>query len=413
MMMIASNKKSHSTMRNQEMINNRGTILRQDNNNSARNELTSSKTSSSTYNIKSRSSITEQIKSIPEVPLYQAADDKENIHDFEVGADTLSHRIKFYNNNNSGDYGGSKSNLSMLSLANYSLSNTEVRKYDSYHRKNEELKEKIKKSFMITRQNLIVLNENNVSESVLTSKSSRVNLGLGAHITTERTKEQPYTDLNSTINSLKHSIEMLKTSKLNNPYAKTKRQTESSCEKLNQSMAGKIVNQSYKLSDASRFEDRHNISTNDDNKSFRVNSLVKLIKAEKKRSVEKKVYIDQPKADAFPSFLKANIKSRINVNDNERSKFQRTSSHAKIEYDKLRNSGRSISSNRYSNMNYYDIGYINDSDSSDEYNLENKSFKKNNRIENERPTKKISQERYNHVKIFDIIKNLEKKKKNE
>ncbi len=209
------------------------------------------------------------------------------------------------------------------------------------------------------------------------------------------------TELNGTMSSLKQSIELLKSAKLQNERIRFKMQD--SYERLNNSMAGKIINQSFRIdSQLNSFD----VQDEDDDRRYRSSSIVKLITAEKQKIVEKKLQKEDP--NEFTSNLKKTLHNKYKEVEN--SQYPLTQDYIKQKLQKLNSNLRSISTNRRSH------NPRTDDDSSAP--ITNESFEKErgyerqlNRINsvnkiNNRTDRLNSKESEDNSKILHILKNI-------
>lgn len=197
-------------------------------------------------------------------PLKNKTNITSNTH--RGGTPTSSSRVStgYWNKENAGDTARikvrSKDNniTAELSCRSKKASpSPSLEKYNNsevYIKKNQELKERIKKSFLSTRQDFTQKRENVSQEEFPSSRNeSRANSPKQVRQSAFResnSKDAPHR-LDSTLSNLKRSIEMLKSSKITNANAKSKRNNNSSKQGdtlMNNSLIGKIVNQSLRLS---------------------------------------------------------------------------------------------------------------------------------------------------------------------
>ncbi len=142
-----------------------------------------------------------------------------------------------------------------------------------------DLRDKIRKSFLTTRgsQDMIdnsMLSKLNDSSTISKPRQERESYS-------SKIKERP--EMNTTITSLKQSIELLKYSKMQNDKVKNARLQES-YDKLNNSFAGKIRNQSDKFTGSFLKQ----LEGEEETKQKRTEGIVSKIVAEKMRTMEKK-----------------------------------------------------------------------------------------------------------------------------
>jgi uncharacterized glyoxalase superfamily protein PhnB len=152
--------------------------------------------------------------------------------------------------------------------------------------------------------------------------------------------KEPHGDFNSSVTSLnlKQSIELLKNAKAHNDKMRMKGNPNS---ELNSSMAGRIINQSFKL-------DQNNFSTFDaeteeDENKYRSSSIVRMITQEKRRNVDRIMFEDS-------SDLSMNFKKALMKKDREPENCPQplTQDLIKQRLTKLNSNLRSISTNRRS-----------------------------------------------------------------
>jgi hypothetical protein len=202
-----------------------------------------------------------------------------------------------------------------------------------------EIKEKIRNSFMHTRNTILSTQEKSIisdgSNSLMTSSRTANN---SIHLPPQHPKRE--TELNNTISSLKQSIELLKNAKLQNERIRVKMQD--SYERLNNSMAGKIINQSFRIDSQLNSFDVQDME--DDDRRYRSSSIVKLITAEKQKIIEKKLQKDD--TNEFTSNLKKALHSKYKEVEN--SQYPLTQDYIKQKLQKLNSNLRSISTNRRS-----------------------------------------------------------------
>ena len=268
-----------------------------------------------------------------------------------------------------------------------------------------ELREKIRRSFLTTRGNNEILETSMASK--LNDSNSMVRVKPERSEFMSRMKERP--EMNTTISSLKQSIELLKYSKAQNDKSKNAR-FQDSYEKLNSSFAGKIRNQSDRLS-GSFLKQLDNDESHNDIQPKKTDGIISRIVAEKMRSMEKKFQERQKSIDRSNIYDK--LEKRNEEKDTDRSPKVLGHDYIKQKLNKLGMTGRSISTNRtsYVNKNEEDNSYINESFRRDTtygkgLNRIGSSNKFSNKSERERVVSKETEE---SLQIFRALKNIYQK----
>ncbi len=215
-----------------------------------------------------------------------------------------------------------RGNSSNSKLQNYYNGEDSIRdtsqERDASYRVNE-LRDKIRKSFLTNRGTQGENMENSLMMSKL-NDSSMIRQG-------SRIKERP--EMNNTISTIKQSIELLKQSKAQNDRNRSRIQ-DCSYEKLNTSMAGKIRNQSDRLSGSflKQLDDSYVADTQP-----KRDGIVSRMVAEKMKTMEKKFQERQKSQD------------RQTVDENRPSQVL-NHEFLKQKLNKLGLNTRSISTNR-------------------------------------------------------------------
>ena len=277
--------------------------------------------------------------------------------------------------------------------------------YERESCKVSELREKIRRSFLTTRGNQEALETSIVSK--LNDSSNMVRPKHDRSEFMSRMKERP--EMNTTISSLKQSIELLKYSKMQNDKTKNAR-LQDSYEKLNSSFAGKIRNQSDRFS-GSFLKQLEGDESNNDIQPKKTDGIISRIVAEKMRSMEKKFQERQKSIDRSSVYEKLDRKNEDK--DTDRSPKIIGHDYIKQKLNKLGMTGRSISTNRtgYANKNEEDNSYINESFRRETpygkgLNRIGSSNKFSNKLERE---KIVSKETEESLQIFRALKNIYQK----
>jgi len=258
---------------------------------------------------------------------------------------------------------------------------------DASYRVNE-LRDKIRKSFLTNRGTQGENMENSMMMSRL-NDSSIIRQG-------SRIKERP--ELNNTITTIKQSIELLKQSKAQNDRNRSRIQ-DSSYDKLNTSMAGKIRNQSDRLSGS--FLKQLDDSYVADSQPKR-DGIVSRMVAEKMKTMEKKFQERQKSQDRRP------------VDENQESRPSQVLNHEylKQKLNKLGLNTRSISTNR---------SHVNNKLEEENKNQANESFRRDSSFSkglnragsinkfNHKTERLSAKETEESLQIFRALKNIYQK----
>lgn len=202
----------------------------------------------------------------------------------------------------------------------------------------DELREKIRKSFLTTR-----VNQSGTSESYTTSKlddqSSVLNTRPSHQDHVSRTRDS--IEHNNTISSLKKSIEMLKNGKIYNDKIKNK--FHDSYERVNTSLVGRGSRQSEPFS-GSILKHLDGDSVDMESSLKKSDGIISKIVAEKMKLMEKKFQFRPPSCEGN----KENTRKDMPGGEGESNRSPQLLSHEYIKQklNKLSAGGRSISTNR-------------------------------------------------------------------